>query len=127
MTTLSVADSTSVDQVKALVLETLLSKGWHAAPGEAIASKTFTAVDVPNDAHAYFSVGDCYHHSISFSYSSEGRNVAEASSGLIPIGSVEDAVRTIAASAIDQAEQSIQQSYGVRIAKLLGNTPRASD
>jgi len=127
MTTLAVSGPMSVDQIEVLVLEALLSRGWHLAVGEAIASKTFISVDVTKDANAFFSAGDCYNHAISFSYFSEGRNVTEASSGLIPVGSIEDAVRSITASAIDHAERSIRQSYGVRIAKLLGNTPSASD
>ena len=127
MTTHPASDATSVDQIEALVLEALLLKGWRAASGDAVASKMFTAVDVPNDAHAYFHSGDRYHHSVSFSYRSEGRNVAAASTGLIPVGSNEEAVRSIAASAIDQAERSIHDSYGVRIAKFLGIKSHASD
>lgn len=106
------------------IVATLESLGWLRAEGAAIATKNFMAVDVQKSALAYISQGDGFNRTLSFEYISEGRNIAAADGVLIPVGSSAEDAAIFAAKAAEKAERSIQESYGVRMNRLMTQDAR---
>lgn len=101
------------------ILTALESAGWTRGDGTTIASKPFHTVNGRNDALAFISNGDGINRTLQFRYTSEGRNVVAADGALIPVGATAEQATELATVAAARAEQSIQQSFGVRIAAML--------
>lgn len=114
MTTLPEAQTESV-------VAALESLGWSKSDGAAIATKFFDSINVRKEAVAYLSKGDGFNRSLTFQYTSEGRNVAEADGVLIPVGASVEQASELAAQAATRAEKSIHESYGVRIGAMLAD------
>lgn len=105
----------ALKDIKEAVLLAFKAAHWTRTDGTAIASRTFQTLTVTKDAVAYLSKDDGFNRTLSFSYDSEGRNVAAGDSVLIPHLCLPHEAFLLAAAAIYRAEQSINQSYGVRL------------
>lgn len=110
-------DSTSnSDAVAGGVLAALEAAGWARSDGAAIATKTFKSLDITKDALAFLTDGDGHNRTLQFEFVSEGRNVAESSGVLIPVGATSEKAEALAAAGIASAEKQINDSYGARLA-----------
>lgn len=103
------------------IVAALESAGWSKSDGAAIATKSFDSLNVQKEAFAYLSRGDGFNRSLTFQYTSEGRNVAEADGVLIPVGASVERASELAEQAAARAEKSIRESYGVRIGAMLAD------
>lgn len=101
-----------------LVRSALHSEGWQTLDprGTAIAAKVFKTVNVRETALAFLTRGDGYNRMLNFEFYSEGRNQTAADSALIPLGASEGQVHELVVAAARQANNSIQNSFGVRMA-----------
>lgn len=107
------------DQELAMQVQAALHEsGWTIGDGRdpSIASKLFRTVNVMDAAFAYLSHGDGYNHLLSFCFISEGQNRTATDCMLIPVNSGASKVRELTMAAAHQAEQSINQSFAVRMA-----------
>lgn len=103
------------------VMTALEAAGWSRNNGTAIASKTFDTLNIQKDAAAYLTQGDGFNRTLSFEFTSEGRNVTSADAALIPVGATAAQAAQLAGQAAAKAEQSIRASYGVRLADAADN------
>lgn len=103
------------------IVAALESLGWSKSDGAAIAAKSFDSLNVQKEAFAYMSKGDGFNRSLTFQYTSEGRNVAEADGVLIQVGASIEQAAKLATQAATRVETSIRESYGVRIGTMLAD------
>lgn len=104
------------DPIMVGVVAALELAGWSRGDGTAIATKSFNSLNGEQQALAFLSEGDGYNRTLSFEFTSEGRNVAAADLVLIPITATREEAKALSAQAAERAEKSIRESYAVRMA-----------
>lgn len=100
------------------VRNALHAEGWQTLDprGTAIATKAFKTVNVEDTALAFLTRDDGFNRMLSFTFYSEGRNQTAADLALIPLNATPGHVHALVVAAARQAERSIRNSFGVRMA-----------
>lgn len=106
--------------MKKIVADTFKTRGWDvdfdcSFNFSWIAKKVFQTYLYPKEASAFFVGSDGYNCSIIGNYYSEGRNIIEPRSVLIPITSSADEITRLVYKFVDDAEEAIKDSFLVRL------------
>lgn len=92
----------------------LLELGWSEARGAAIATKQFATAVGPKEAQVYLEkFPEAFR--LTGVYYSEGRNILEPRSVIIPSGADHAAVHTLVDRFVTQGEEAIADSYAARL------------
>jgi len=99
-----------------LVCGCLLSSGWNNfdRPSTALSFKMYDSAVGKKEAQVYLS-GDQYNWRLSGLYQSEGRNILEAESVLIPKDCSALRLRDLCEQFLENVETAIAKSYAVRL------------
>ena len=103
------------DPIRSGAIAALELAGWSPGEGSALATKAFKSVNGEEQALAFLDQGDGYNRTLSFEFTSEGRNVPAADLALIPVAASREEAKSLVAQAAERAEKSIRDSYGVRM------------
>jgi hypothetical protein len=100
------------------VLSALKAQGWDLTDqlGAAVATKPYKTVNVQDTALAFLSLDDGFNRMLSFSFISEGNNQAATDCVLIPVGASNRQVFALSCDAARRANESILNSFAVRMA-----------
>jgi hypothetical protein len=106
------------DMLRTISQKVLAENGWKPLDyinTSVIGSRDYeTAVGIKT-AFAYISKGDGYNRTLSADYQSEGRNVVESDSILLPLDADIKAVRELAQKFAVGVEKTVQQTYAMKI------------
>lgn len=99
-----------------LVCGCLLSSGWNHFdhPSAALSFKLYDSAVGKKEAQVYFS-GDQYNWRLSGLYQSQGRNILETESVLIPKDCSSTQLRDLCEQFLENVETAIANSYAVRL------------
>lgn len=99
-----------------LVCGCLLSSGWNHFdhPSAALSFKLYDSAVGKKEAQVYFS-GDQYNWRLSGLYQSQGRNILETESVLIPKDCSATQLRDLCEQFLENVETAIANSYAVRL------------
>jgi len=104
------------DQIVNLICGCLLSSGWNNFdhPSAALSFKLYDSAVGKKEAQVYFS-GDQYNWRLSGLYESQGRNILETESVLIPKDCSSTWLRDLCEQFLENVETVIANSYAVRL------------
>lgn len=119
--TAKTTDLTKMIQHEALcqkVLAIMAATGWQSGKGS-LARKNYKTIQVGQEAIAFLSTDDGYNNALTFKFQSEGRNVCEAATALIPVGANDELLQRTVAASVATAEKQIQESFAVRALRII--------
>lgn len=104
------------DQIVMLIRSYLSSSGWNnfEHPSTALSFKIYDTAVGKKEAQVYFS-GDQYNWRLSGLYESQGRNILETESVLIPKDCSSTWLRDLCEQFLENVETVIANSYAVRL------------
>lgn len=102
-----------LESISKKVLAVMEKLGWTSGRGS-LAAKHFKTIQVGQTAVAYLYGDDGYNNSLTFSFTSEGRNVCSTDMALIPVGASDEMIESLVSKAVAGAEKSIAGSFAVR-------------
>lgn len=106
----------SKKEILQFICNYLQSNGWilFDPPNSALSFKFYDSAIGKKEAQVYFS-GDQYHWCLSGLYYSQGRNILETESVLIPVDSTMHHLADLCSAFVNNVETAIANSYAVRL------------